>query len=108
MKEHFLECIYGEYQAYRASVLGGTNAEIYARCYEIDAVVNFYEILLEKAEVLPDHALAALLKQRNILMGFYGRWLKKDDSAYSEMEAHVTEEIKALAAAAVTSRDGAA
>lgn len=77
MKARFLECIYGEYQAYRASVLGGTNAEIYARCYEIDAVVNFYEILVEKAEVLSDQALAALLERRNILMGCYGRWLKK-------------------------------
>lgn len=108
MKARFLECIYGEYQAYRASVLGGTNAEIYARCYEIDAVVNFYEILVEKAEVLSDQVLAALLERRNILMGCYGRWLKKDDSAYREMEAHVTEEIEALAAAAEINRDGAA
>lgn len=98
MKEHFLDRIYGEYQAYRASVLGGTNAEVFARSYEIDAVVNFYEILAEKAELLSDQILAELLQQRNILMGCYERWLKKDDSNYNEMEAHVEAEIEKLTA----------
>lgn len=49
MKEHFLDRLYGEYQAYRASLLSCPNIEIFNRCYEIDAVVNFYEILMEKA-----------------------------------------------------------
>ena len=48
MKEHFLDRLYGEYQAYRASLLSCPNIEIFNRCYEIDAVVNFYEILMEK------------------------------------------------------------
>lgn len=98
MKEHFLDRIYGEYQAYRASVLGGTNAEIFARSYEIDAVVNFYEILAEKAELFSDQVLAELLQHRNILMGCYERWLKKDDSNYNEMKAHVEDEIENLTA----------
>lgn len=98
MREHFLDRIYGEYQAYRASVLGETNAEIFARSYEIDAVVNFYEILAEKAELLSDQILAELLQQRNILMGCYNRWLKKDDSNYNEMKAHVEAEIENLSA----------
>lgn len=42
MKEHFLDRLYGEYQAYRASLLSCPNIEIFNRCYEIDAVVNFY------------------------------------------------------------------
>lgn len=46
MKEHFLDRLYGEYQAFRASVLGCPSAEIFDRCYEIDAVSNFYEILV--------------------------------------------------------------
>lgn len=98
MKEHFLDRIYGEYQAYRASVLGGTNAEIFARSYEIDAVVNFYEIFAEKAELFSDQVLAELLQHRNILMGCYERWLKKDDSNYNEMKAHVEDEIENLTA----------
>ncbi|MCD8045105.1 MAG: DUF3848 domain-containing protein [Clostridiales bacterium] len=101
MKEHFLDRIYGEFQAYKASVLGGTNAEVFDKSYEIDAVVSFYEILAEKAGAMPEQVLAALLERRDILMGFYDEWLKKDDNSYREMENHVTEEIEALTAGTV-------
>ena len=93
MKEHFLDRLYGEYQAYRASLLSCPNYEIFDRCDEIDAVVNFYEILSEKAEGMSDHELQALLKRRNLLMELYHLWLKRDDSAYGEMKMHVDNEI---------------
>ena len=94
VKEHFLDRIYGEYQAYRASVLGCPNEEIFGRCYEIDAMVNFYEILAEKAGSLPEDVLTLLLRRKNILTELYGLWLKKDDCCYREMESHVEDEIK--------------
>ena len=93
MKEHFLDRLYGEYQAYRASLLSCPNFEIFDRCDEIDAVVNFYEILVEKAEGMSDCELHALLKRRNLLMELYHLWLKHDDSAYGEMKMHVDNEI---------------
>ena len=93
MKEHFLDRLYGEYQAYRASLLSCPNFEIFDRCYEIDTVVNFYEILVEKAEGMSVHELQALLKRRNLLMELYELWLKRDDSAYGEMKMHVDSEI---------------
>ena len=94
MREHFLDRLYGEYQEYRASLLGCTNTEIFNRCYEIDAIVNFYEILQEKAERMSDGALAVLLRKRDILADLYSSWLEKSDSAYTEMAAHVEEEMK--------------
>ena len=94
MKEHFLDRLYGEYQAFRASVLGCPSAEIYDRCYEIDAVSNFYEILVEKAEVLSEDILGTLLQHKGILSNLYEVWLKKYDSSYSEMQQHVEEEIQ--------------
>ena len=93
MKEHFLDRLYGEYQAYKASLLSCTNSEIFDRCYEIDAVVSFYEILVEKAEGMSDNELQALLKRRNLLMELYGLWLKQDDSTYGEMKMHLDNEI---------------
>lgn len=94
MKEHFLDRLYGEYQAYRASLLSCPNIEIFNRCYEIDAVVNFYEILMEKAGGMSDHELEALLQRKDLLMELYDLWLKRDDSAYSEMEMHIESEIR--------------
>ncbi|MCD7883126.1 MAG: DUF3848 domain-containing protein [Lachnospiraceae bacterium] len=100
MREYFLDRIFGEYQAYRASVLGCPNTEIFGRCYEIDITVNIYEILVEKAEKLPDDILAALMKHRNILRDLYDLWLKKEDGAYQELEDYVSDEIKGMAVAA--------
>ncbi len=93
IKEHLLDRIYGEYQAYRADILGLSNAEIFGRSYEIDTTVNIYEILMEKVRGLPDDTLAALLPHKNILTELYGLWLEKDDSNYQELVAHVEEEI---------------
>lgn len=94
MKEHFLDRLYGEYQAYRASLLSCPNIEIFNRCYEIDAIVNFYEILMEKAGGMSDNELEALLQRKDLLMELYDLWLKRDDSAYSEMEMHIDSEIR--------------
>ena len=93
MKEHFLDRLYGEYQAYKASLLSCPNSEIFDRCYEIDAVVSFYEILLEKADGMSDHELGILLKRRNLLMELYELWLGRNDSTYGEMKMHVDSEI---------------
>ena len=94
VKERFLDRLYGEYQAYKASVLGCPNDEIFDRCYEIHAMVNFYEILAEKADELPEHVLTKLLQRGNILTELYELWLKKDDGSYGEMESHVEDGIE--------------
>lgn len=96
MKERFLEKLYGEYQAYKASALSCPNAEIFSRCYEIDAITNLYEILIEKAEELSDEVLEALLPRRYILSELYDLWLEKEDSCYTEMKKHVEDEIDGI------------
>lgn len=96
MKDHFLDRIYGEFMAYKASILCCSNSEIFGKCYEIDMIVNLYEILAERCERLSDEVLTALLNQKNILMGLYDEWLKKDDSNYSEIETHVSEELEVI------------
>ena len=98
MKEAFWNKLTAEYKIYQVSVLSLTNSEINGKCYEIDCMVNFYEILMEKAESMSEETLSALLKQENILWNFYDVWLAKDDSNYSEMETHIAEEIKVVVA----------
>ena len=92
-KGHVSERIYGEYQAYRADILGLSNTEIFGKCYEIDTVVNIYEILMEKVQEMPDNMLTALLKCKNILLEIYDSWLAKDDSNYQELVSHVEDEL---------------
>lgn len=92
-KEHLADRIYGEYQAYKAETLGLPNEEIFGKSYEIDTMVNLYEILMEKIQGLPESVLEALLRHRNILWELYDSWLAKDDSSYEELSKHVQEEI---------------
>lgn len=92
----FIDRIYGEFMAYKASVLSLNNADIFGKCYEIDIFVNLYEILMEKAEKLPDESLAALLSRRNILQELYDEWMKRDDSNYEEIVNLVSDEIEAI------------
>lgn len=98
MKEAFWNKLTAEYKCYQVSVLSLTNSEIYGKCYEIDCMVNFYEILMEKAESMSEETLSALLKQEKILWSFYDEWLAKDDSNYSGMETHIAEEIEVVLA----------
>ncbi len=94
VREHFMDRIYGEYQEYKASVLSCPNAEIFGRCYEIDVMVNFYEILVDIVDSLAERTITALLQRKNILTELYNAWLKKDDCNYREMESHVKDEAE--------------
>lgn len=96
MKEYFLDRIYGEYQSYKASVLEESGGSVYARCYEIDCMINIYEILKEVAMKMPEANLETVLKHRDILKYLYELWLKKSDSHYAEIEHHVADEIKKM------------
>lgn len=96
MSEHLLDRIYGEYQAYRVSVLSLSNAEIFTKCYEIDIMTNLYEILLERIGQFSDDIIKALLVHENVLAELYDRWLKKDDANYAELEKHILDEIRIM------------
>lgn len=100
MKEAVWNKLIAEYKSYQVSILSLSNLEIYMKCYEIDCMVNFYEILMEKVDSMSEETLLALLKMENILCNFYDEWLAKDDSNYKEMETHITEEIEIVVAEA--------
>lgn len=57
-------------------------------------MVNFYEILMEKAESMSEDTLAALLSKDHLLLSCYDEWLARDDINYSEMETHIVVEVE--------------
>lgn len=95
--EHFMDRLYGEFQAFKAEMLALTNRELFGRCYEVDTKINLYKIMVEKAGGLTAEMLSVLLKQKNILACLYDSWLKKDDSQYSELESHVAKSVEHMA-----------
>lgn len=93
MSEHLLDRIYGEYQAYKAFILSLSNAEIFAKCYEIDVMTNFYNILSECVKQFSGDTIQTLLGHQSILAELYDKWLKRDDMNYAEMENYLLDEI---------------
>lgn len=89
----FYQKVASEYLEYKTSVLMCTNKEIYGRSYEIEIMVNLYEILLEIGERLTNSVLTVLLDKPNILGWFYELWMAKDDKSYDEILACVNAEL---------------
>lgn len=96
LREYYCTKLYGEFQEFKASILSLSNSEIFDRCFEIDTMTNFYEILVEKSEKLSGQELLRMLRCRNILTEIYHRWMKKDDDVYDELTAFVADEIKGI------------
>ena len=94
MKEALWNKLTVEYKSYKIQILSLSPAEIYSKCYEIDIITNFYEILTGRTESMSDEQCKVLLAHDNILMDLYDCWLAKDDSNYSEMEKHISDELE--------------
>lgn len=94
MREKFCQKLLREYREFQKRVLSKKKSEIFGKSYEIDVFNNFYGILLEKANKLPDEILENLLEESGLLESLYQRWLKKEDSHYCEMEEYVESEIR--------------
>lgn len=94
LKELLLCKIDAEYKRYQAKILSLSNIRIYELCYEIDCIVNFYEILIEVVAEMPEEKLMKLIVKDDILHLMYNEWLSKDDSNYRELETHVFDELE--------------
>ena len=89
----FCRKLYNEYLQFKRELLRQSKEEIFGSAYRIDIMISIYEILLEKAESLPERVLWVLLIQPDILERFYAEWMKKDDGFYEELQQHVEEEL---------------
>lgn len=85
-----------EYQTYCSDVLSRSKLDIFDKCDEIDAIVNIYEILMEKICGMSDELAVALLQINGLLHHIYSGWLKKDDGCWIEPEGHVKNELELI------------
>ena len=87
--------LYLELQVFRYSILRKSKREIYDSAYKIELMETIYDILLEKIQSMKEDQICHLLWWHSgILEPIYHEWLKKDDSSYEEMLAHVKAELK--------------
>ena len=85
--------LYLEYLKFKDDMLRKTQEEVFQSCYKIDMFLNFYEILLEKTQLLSKEVLMCLEKEENILEVLYEGWMKIDDSTYQDMCQYVNRKL---------------
>lgn len=87
--------LYLELQMFKYSILRKTKREIYDSSYKIELLVTISDILLDKIQQIDEDRISQLLWfPEGILEWLYQEWLKKDDSSYEELKAHICSELE--------------
>lgn len=86
--------LYLELRMFRYSVLRKTKKEIYESSYKTEMMTAIYEALLESLEYINEDTACNLLWWNGGILEFlYEEWLKKEDSSFEELKAHVGAEL---------------
>lgn len=69
---------------------------LFERAYQIDTMINLYELLMEMSQKMEPEALKTLLVFPNLLAFLYDRWLKEEDSHIEELQGSLEKNVSEL------------
>lgn len=92
----FCEKIALELERYKKRMLKKEPEAILNRAYQIDTIINIYEVLLEKSQECSETALKTMLVCPNLLAHFYAEWLECEDSYNEELRESLSRSVKSL------------
>ncbi|WP_270457827.1 DUF3848 domain-containing protein [Faecalimonas umbilicata] len=69
---------------------------LFERAYQIDTMINLYELLMEMSQKMELDVLKILLVFPNLLAFLYDRWLKKEDSHIEELQCSVVKNVEEI------------
>lgn len=81
-----------ELKNFKIMVLSKKPDEIYEMAYQIDTMINIYELLLEMCGDMGMETLKSLLSIPQVMSLLYEQWLKKEDSRMEEMQDFLEDE----------------
>lgn len=88
-REMFCYKISSELTEVKLQILRQNKEEIWACAYQIDSIINIYEILLEMSQKLSVGQLKYCIQTPQLLTSLYSEWMKISDSAYEEMKEYL-------------------
>lgn len=94
VEQTFCWKINSELKLFKHRMLSKTKEEIYGLAYQIDCMLNLYEILLELSQKLETEQLKKCICIPELLAVLYQEWLKIPDSQNEEMEHTVRSYIQ--------------
>lgn len=68
-----------EMEVFKRNILQLDKEKIFEKAYEIDSMINLYELLSDRSQEVEEEALKKMLLFPNLLTFFYERWLKMED-----------------------------
>lgn len=69
---------------------------LFERAYQIDTMLNLYELLMEMSQKMEAEVLKTLLVFPNLLAFLYDRWLKEEDSHIEELQDALERNVDEL------------
>lgn len=69
---------------------------LFERAYQIDTMLNLYELLMEMSQKMELEVLKTLLVFPNLLAFLYDRWIKEEDSYMEELQCSIEKNVEEL------------
>lgn len=85
-----------ELRAFQYAILQKEKEEIYSAAYQIDTMMNLYELLAKMSGTMEEETLAALARFPSLLEFLYYRWLGYEDSHMEELQGCINKELSAI------------
>ena len=88
--------ISAELSAFQYDMLQKEREEIYQAAYQIDSMINLYELLIEQCRTMKEELLIIAVMVPELLHFLYDRWLEYKDSHMEDIQDCIVQELEAL------------
>lgn len=96
LRELFCIKIGLENARFKQKMLKQSAEVLFERAYQIDTMLNLYELLVEMSQKMELEVLKTLLVFPNLLAFLYDRWLKEEDSHIEELQGSLEKNVSEL------------
>lgn len=96
LEQIFCLKISAELSAFQYDMLQKEREEIYQAAYQIDSMINLYELLIELCRTMKEELLIIAVTVPELLRFLYDRWLEYKDSHMEDMQGCIVQELEAL------------
>ena len=96
LRELFCLKISLENARFKQRMLKQSAEVLFERAYQIDTMLNLYELLMEMSQKMELEVLKTLLVFPNLLAFLYDRWIKEEDSHMEELQCSIEKNVEEL------------
>lgn len=93
IRKIFCKKLSDELELFKLRKLQESAESIYNSAFEIDSMINIYEVLMEISDSATLEALLALLSVPELLGDFYLQWVRTADSNWQEISNYIYKKI---------------